>query len=228
MPADVVCVGAHPDDVEIGMGAAAFQMASEGLEVVIVDLTDGEPTPHGTPDRRRAEAAEAAALLGVRRVTLDLPNRALADTLEARKALAAVLRELRPRIVVGPYAQDAHPDHVAAAAIVLGGRFYAKLSKTDIPGAPHYPRRVYRYAAIHEASALVPSFVVPASEEALRAKMDALRAYRSQFVDNEANAGVLERVELQTRYWGSLVGSCAGEPFFATEVVGVRSLDSLV
>lgn len=226
--ADVVCIGAHPDDVEIGMGAAVYQMAIEGLRVVIVDLTDGEPTPFGTRERRLAEAAKAAAVLRAERFTLELPNRSLADTPDARKALATVLRELRPRIVVGPYPLDAHPDHVAAASVVLGGRFYAKLTKSDIPGVPHFPERVYRYAAIHDAAALVPSFVIPATEEALAAKMDALRAYRSQFADNPGNAGLLERVELQTRYWGSLVRSPAGEPFFATEIVGVRSLDSLV
>lgn len=226
--ADVVCIGAHPDDVEIGMGATVYQMAADGLKVVIVDLTDGEPTPFGSRDRRAEEAAAAAAALGADRITLDLPNRTLADTPEARRALAGVLRDLRPCILVGPYPQDAHPDHVAAASIVTGGRFYAKLTKTDLPGAPHYPRRVYRYAAIHEAQALAPSFVVPVTERALQAKMEALRAYRSQFLDNPANAGLLERVELHTRYWGSLVRSAAGEPFFATEVLGVRSLHELV
>jgi bacillithiol biosynthesis deacetylase BshB1 len=225
--AEVVCIGAHPDDVEIGMGATVAQMVREGVSVAIVDLTDGEPTPFGTPERRATEAAEAARALGVERVTLGLPNRSLSDTLEARRALAEVLRALRPRIVVGPYPRDAHPDHVAASALAIAGRFYAKLSKSGLAGEPHYPARVYQFAAVHSALALTPSFVVPVDEEAIAAKRAALLAYRSQFVDNPANTGLIERVELQTRYWGSLVGAPGGEPFFATEVLAVASLTSL-
>lgn len=225
--AEVVCIGAHPDDVEIGMGATVAQMVSQGVSVVILDLTDGEPTPFGTPERRAAEAAEAARVLGVERMTLDLPNRSLADTVEARRAIAEVLRALRPRIVVGPYPTDAHPDHVAAATLVTAGRFYAKLSKSGLAGEPHHPQRVYHYAAVHSAVALTPSFIVPVNEEAIRVKSAALRAYRSQFLDNPANVGVIDRVELQVRYWGSLVGAPGGEPFFATEVLAVQSLTSL-
>ncbi len=70
--ADVLCVGAHPDDVEIGMGGTIAGMVRAGLDVAIVDITDGEPTPAGTPEIRATEAAEAAATLGVsRRVTLE-------------------------------------------------------------------------------------------------------------------------------------------------------------
>lgn len=225
--ADVVCIGAHPDDVEIGMGATVAKMVRSGTEVVVLDLTDGEPTPFGTPEKRAAEAAQAARALGVERITLRLPNRSLEDTVEARRSVAEVLRALRPRIVVGPYPEDAHPDHVAAAQIVRSARFYAKLSKAGLAGEPHYAKRVYQFAAIHSALALMPSFVVPLGEDAIQAKIAALREYRSQFLDNAANAGVIERVELQTRYWGSLVGAAGGEPFFATEVLGVDSLTSL-
>ncbi|GAV31098.1 hypothetical protein ypjG [Coriobacteriaceae bacterium EMTCatB1] len=225
---DVVCIGAHPDDVELGMGATIAKMVQAGAKVAILDLTDGEPTPFGTPERRAAEAAEAARVLGVERVTLGLPNRALEDTVEARREVAEVLRALRPRVVVGPYRVDAHPDHVAAAQIVLSARFWAKLSKAGLAGEPHYPRRIYQFAAFHSALALVPSFVVPVGEDAIQAKLTALGAYRSQFIENAANAQVIDRVELQTRYWGSLVGAAGGEPFFATEVLGVESLTSLV
>ncbi|MCX8006807.1 MAG: bacillithiol biosynthesis deacetylase BshB1 [Coriobacteriia bacterium] len=164
----------------------------------------------------------------MRRVMLDLPNRELADTVDARWAVAAALRELRPRIVVGPYPVDAHPDHVAASALVAGGRFYAKLSKSRIAGEPHLVRRVYQYAAIHASVALRPSFVVPVGLESLQRKLDALAAYRSQFVENPANAHVIGRMETSARYWGGLVGAEAGEPFFATEVLGVSSFASLV
>jgi len=225
---DIVCVGAHPDDVEIGMGATVAGMTRRGLSVTIVDLTDGEPTPAGDRDTRLSEAAEAARILGVReRRTLDLPNRRLFDTPEARAALAEVFRELRPRVVFGPYPLDAHPDHIAASQIVQAGRFWAKLSKTEMAGEPHYPARLYRYMAVHLRLVREPSFVVDVSED-LGTKLEALRAYRSQFFANPANTGLVEMVEGTARMWGTAIGTAAGEPFFCDEPIGVRSIDALV
>ena len=131
---DVVCIGAHPDDVEIGMGATVAKLTSSGSSVAIVDLTDGEPTPYGTPELRAEESRQAAKLLGASRITLSQQNRQLFDSVEAREELATVLRRLRPRIMFMPYALDAHPDHVAAAQIALAARFYGKFVKTEMPG----------------------------------------------------------------------------------------------
>ena len=225
---DVVCVGAHPDDVEIGMGATIAGMTRAGHSVAIVDLTDGEPTPAGTRTTRLAEAAAAAERLGVReRRTLDLPNRSLFDTVEARAALAEVFRELRPRLVFGPYPLDAHPDHVAASQIVQAARFWAKLTKTDMSGEPHYPARLYRYMAVHLRLVREPAFVMDVTEH-LEAKLDALARYHSQFTANTANSGLIERIEETARMWGGTIGTDAGEPFFTDEPVGIRSVDSLV
>ena len=97
---DVISIGAHPDDVEIAMGGAVAKMVSRGLTVGILDLTDGEPTPAGSPEIRAREAKRAAEVLGVEwRITLDMPNRALFDSVENRGAVAAVLREHRPKTV---------------------------------------------------------------------------------------------------------------------------------
>src|SRR5215472_7609449 len=87
---DLIAVGAHPDDVEIACGGTLARLARKGYAVGIVDLTDGEPTPHSPgPDVRLAEAQRAAAVLGVAtRVHLNLPNRRLFDSFEARIALA--------------------------------------------------------------------------------------------------------------------------------------------
>lgn len=225
--ADIVCVGAHPDDVEIGMGATAAQLARSGADVLLVDLTDGEPTPRGTHETRMAEAAASAAALGVRRETLTLPNRELFDTVETRTELATVLRREKPAIVFAPYPVDAHPDHVAACAIAEAARFYAKFVKTDMPGEPHYPGRLYHYWAVHLRVLEKPSFIIDASD-GLAAKMEALSCYRSQFADNERNAGVLGWVEGQTAAWGALIGRAAGEPFYAREQVGVRDVRDLL
>ncbi len=225
--ADIVCVGAHPDDVEIGMGGTVAGFVRRGLSVVIVDLTNGEPTPHGTPERRAAESARAAEILGAQRVTLDLPNRYLFDAVEARTALAQVLREHRPATMFVPYPQDAHPDHLAASSIALAARFYAKFTKTDMPGEPHYPARLYHYMAVHLRLVRDPSFVVDIAED-LPCKLEAVRAYESQFSANPANAGIVEMIEMNARMWGALARVEAGEPFFAIEPLGVRSPELLL
>lgn len=219
---DAVCVGAHPDDVEIGMGGTVAVMTSAGARVAIVDLTDGEPTPHGTPELRAAESAEAARVLGAERRTLTQPNRYLFDSVEARTELAAVLRELRPRMLFVPYPEDAHPDHVAAAQIALGARFYSKFTKTDMPHEPFYPPRVFRYMAVHQRIIAQPSFVVDVSAT-LEVKMAALAAYASQFSLNERNAAVLPMMRGAAAMWGGLANVEAAEPFFALETVALDS-----
>jgi bacillithiol biosynthesis deacetylase BshB1 len=225
--ADVICFGAHPDDVEIGMGATAAKMARGGLDVLLVDLTDGEPTPRGTHETRMVEASASASVLGARRLTLDLPNRELFDTVEARKSVAEVLRVERPRTVFAPYPIDAHPDHIAASAIIEAARFYAKFVKTDMTGEPHYPARLYHYWAVHLRILEKPSFIVDVSED-LDAKMGALAAYESQFTTNEANVGILPWVRVQAASWGALIGVAAGEPFYAREQIGVRDVRDLL
>ncbi|HET6498307.1 MAG TPA: bacillithiol biosynthesis deacetylase BshB1 [Coriobacteriia bacterium] len=225
---DVVCVGAHPDDVEIGMGATIARMTRMGLTVAIVDLTDGEPTPAGDPVTRRAEAASAARRLGVaERRILGLENRALFDSVEARTALAEELRELRPRVLFGPYPVDAHPDHVAASRIVDAARFWAKLTKSPMSGEPHYPSRLYRYMAVHLRLVREPSFVMDVSED-LAAKLEALSFYRSQFSAHPKNGRLIASIESTSRMWGGTIGTHAGEPFFSDEPIGINSLESLV
>jgi N-acetylglucosamine malate deacetylase 1 len=221
--ADVVAVGAHPDDVEIGMGATVARMVRQGLAVTIVDLTNGEPTPHGSPEIRAAESAAAAAVLGAKRLTLTLPNRDLRDTPEARRMLAEVLREERPRWLFTPFALDAHPDHVAASALCDAARFTAKLTKTDMAGEPHYPAKQYRYLAVHLRLVEKPSFVMDVSADLPR-KLEALACYRSQFEANERNSGVLDLMRLHAAWWGAAVGVVAGEPFYSHEQVGVGDI----
>jgi N-acetylglucosamine malate deacetylase 1 len=221
---DAVCVGAHPDDVEIGMGATVAKLTSCGARVAIVDLTNGEPTPHGTPEKRAAESAEAARILGVERRTLTQSNRYLMDTVEARIELAEVLREFRPRMLFIPYPVDAHPDHVAASSICIAARFYSKFTKTDMAHEPFFPPRVFRYMAVHQRMVAEPSFMVDVSGH-LETKTQAILAYESQFVANVGNAGVVSYVEDAARTWGALSRVEAAEPFFSLEPIALESPD---
>lgn len=225
--ADIVCIGAHPDDVEIGMGGTVAGLTRRGISVAIVDLTDGEPTPYGTHETRMQEAARAAEVLGAERVTLSLPNRYLFDSVEARTALAEVLRELRPRALFVPYPEDAHPDHIAASQIAVAARFYSKFTKTDMRGEPHFPARVYRYMAVHMSVVREPSFIVDISAD-LATKIEALEHYESQFKSNPANHGVVDMMRDAARMWGGLGRVESGEPFFSLEPVALSRPEELL
>src|SRR6186713_1201090 len=132
---DVIAVGAHPDDVEIACGGTLAKLVKQGYRVGIIDLTDGEPTPRSPgPEVRLAEARAAAEKLGVQvRVTMELPNRRLFDTFEARVALAKEFRKYRPQIVIGfgDKTPMASPDHWQAMQITDAAIFYARLTKWD-------------------------------------------------------------------------------------------------
>jgi bacillithiol biosynthesis deacetylase BshB1 len=225
---DALCIGTHPDDVELAMGGTVAGMIRQGLQVALLDLTDGEPTPMGSPEIRRREAEAARAALGVpTRITLDLPNRSLVDGPEARRAVAEVIRALRPRLLFGPYPVDAHPDHVAASALVDAARFWAKLTKTDLAGEPHLAARVIHYGAVHLALPAAPSFVVDVTDD-FDAKRAAVAAYASQFEWNPLNREIPRRLEDQARYFGGLIRRPLGEPFFSREAVGIASVAHLV
>jgi len=224
---EALCIGAHPDDVEIGMGGTVAKLARGGARVVIVDLTNGEPTPFGSVERRAAESSRAAEILGVERRTLTQPNRYLFDSVEARIELAQVIREFRPRTIFVPFAEDTHPDHIAASRIAVAARFYAKFTHTEMTGDPFFPERVYRYMAVHMRTVVEPSFIVDISED-LPTKLEALGAYESQFSGNPANAGVVELVAGQAEMWGALGRVAAGEPFFALEPVTLRNVTDLI
>ncbi|MFO0942031.1 MAG: PIG-L family deacetylase [Pirellulales bacterium] len=131
---DVVAVGAHPDDIEIACGGTLAKLVSQGYRVAIVDLTDGEPTPRcEDPAIRRAEAQAAAEKLGVTRTILELPNRRLFDSFEARCVLATEFRKLKPKLVIsfGRKTPLASPDHYQAMLITDAAVFYSRLTKWD-------------------------------------------------------------------------------------------------
>lgn len=216
----VLVVGPHPDDQELGMGGTIARLASLGHRVTLLDMTNGEPTPFGSPELRAAEAAAAAAILGVRRLALELPNRRVEHTLAARHAVAGILRTEQIDVLFIPYPEDAHPDHRAVTRIAEDARFDAKLTKIELPGEPRYPKWLFHYYCTHLRAVPQPSFFVDISAHAA-AKRDAILAYRSQFVDNPKNRGVLEWLEAQDRYFGSRIGVDRAECFWCREPLGL-------
>lgn len=223
---DVVAIGAHPDDVELSMGATIAKMVRTGLKVGILDLTDGEPTPIGSPEIRADEMRRAAEVLGVEwRVTLDMPNRYLMDSVENRRKVAGVLREHAPRIMVCHHWDDYHPDHIEAHKICLAARFYGKLTKTDMPGEPYHVPRILFMGLMHLQYAFKPSFIVAVDEQDHAKKLECVRCYESQFA---ARTWLAERIDTYARYFGNLIGRPYGEPFASKEELGLDAFDSLL
>jgi N-acetylglucosamine malate deacetylase 1 len=227
---DVLVVAPHPDDAELGMAGTILRLIDQGFSVGILDLTNGEPTPHGDPETRARETAEATRVLGVPwRENLGLPNRSLEPTLDARARLASVFRETRPRWIFAPYWVDSHPDHVAATELVEAARFWSKLTKTDMPGDPHHPERIFYYFCVHLRIVPQPAFVVDISDYWDR-KLQALRCYESQFLTGRPQVPptFLERQRDQAATWGYAIGAEYGEPFASREPIGLSGMKELV
>lgn len=230
-PFDVVAVGAHPDDVEIGCGGALAKLVEQGHRVAIVDLTDGEPTPGSSgPAQRMAEAERASAALGIdARITLDLPNRRLFDDFDSRVALAKVFRTLRPRLVIGLGERTpmASPDHWQAMQIIDAAVFYARLTKWDehFDALPTHKIDAQLYFSLSFYSFKAPElgndFVVDIGS-VFEKKMASIRAYESQFPPEKQS--IFGRVESMNRYWGTSAGFEYGERLSSPRAIGVTDL----
>ena len=217
-PLDVIAVGAHPDDVEIGCGGTLALLASQGHRVGIVDLTDGEPTPRSSgPAERLAEAAAAAKLLGVaHRETLAFPNRRLFDSFEVRVELAKIFRRWRPRLVLGLADKTplASPDHAQAVAITEAAVFYSRLTKWDdtFAGLPVHtvPQLLgyFLFAGVPQVPHGHWPLVVDIAGH-LETKLAAIGCYQSQFPPEKAH--VYQRVRAMAETVGLMAGCAAGE-----------------
>jgi bacillithiol biosynthesis deacetylase BshB1 len=224
---DALVIAPHPDDAELGMGGTIALLQSQGLQVGILDLTDGEPTPRGSPEIRARETAAATAVLGIGwRENLGLPNRRLRATLAARGSLAGVIRRTRPRWLFAPHWIDAHPDHVAATRLAEAARFWAKLTKCDLAGDPWHPERIWYYGCVHLRAVRRPAFIVDIAATA-DVKRRSIACYESQFPAFAPRPTVPERVAAADAWWGSLIGTLAGEPFWSREPLGLRGFRDL-
>jgi bacillithiol biosynthesis deacetylase BshB1 len=223
--ASILIIGPHPDDQELGMGGTIIKLVKQGHKVHLVDMTNGEPTPHGSPEIRARESAKAAEIMGVGRTLLGLTNRQVTHDIPSRHKLAAVIRQHVPEWMFVPYPIDAHPDHVAVTKIAEDARFDAKLTKTDIPGPPCYPKRIIYYFCTHLRMNFTPNFCIDVTDT-LDQKLSAVGAYESQFVGNSGY--VPDMVRTINGYFGSRIGTKYAEPFFTQEMLGFGGLDQLI
>lgn len=228
---DVIAVGAHPDDVEIACGGTLARLVEQGYQVGIIDLTDGEPTPGSPgPEVRLAEAKAAAAALGVQtRITLDLPNRKLFDSYEARVKLATEFRRYRPSLVLGLGEKTpmASPDHWQAMQITDAAVFYSRLTKwdDDFAGLPPHTIAAQMYYTLafysNEPLAGAGHLVVDISRT-LKKKIESVKCYATQFPPEKEY--IYPRIEAWARQAGQTAGYPAGEMLVSPRTLGTDDL----
>lgn len=235
MTLDILAIGAHPDDVELGCAASLAGAARAGLAVGVVDLTRGERSTNGTPEERTAEAGEAARVLGlVDRWNAGLPDRGISCGGAQVGAMGQRLAQLRPRLLLAPWWGDRHPDHRAAARLVSEAAFEAGLLAPA--GVARGPAAILFYfindtppfttvpaglpALPPPAEACGSLVLVPADEAAYALKRQAVAAHRSQFGGRAGdrptplnNGETMRRVEARDAYFGSLLGADRAEGF---------------
>ena len=205
---DVLAVGAHPDDVEVHVGGILARAVKKGLKAGILDLTSGDLGTRGTPETRRQEALAAAAILGVSRTILALPDARFDEGEANRNAVIAQLRTLRPAILILPAPEDRHPDHRRAHRLLQEAAYCSGLKNYPCPGRPWRPAAV---AWVGGENPGAPDLVVDVSPEWTR-RMAAFDAFGSQFTADPsqpptriADPAFRRGVEGRAMHWGSLI-----------------------
>ncbi len=239
---DVLAIGPHPDDVELGCGGTVALLAAQGKRVGILHLTSGEAGTRGTARERRREGQVAAQALGAVELSfLDCGDGSLRTGEAEEDAVIAVLRRWRPRLVLGPAPADRHPDHGRGHRLVEAACFYSGLARRGAADGPppHRPAAIFSYMQHDPFS---PRFVVDVSST-WPAKMAALDSYASQLhvarpEEGEGSAqGPVTKVstvefrlamEGRARHFGNMIGAAFGEPFWSRLPVAVSDPLALI
>ncbi len=224
---NVLSIGAHPDDVEVGTGGVLLKMADAGQKTGIIYLTAGEMGTGGDVETRKAEAGEAARMMGADLLkTYDWGDTALYDTCQHRLSLAADIRACRPRIILCPAPwkghgrRQSHADHVACGEIAINAANLAGLKKADVPGEPHHVSRIFYYFL---PPGMMPDFVVDITDQYDR-WIEALKCHRSQFLNPEKSRDYIWTLESMGRYFGIMAGVNYAQGFKADQTLLVQDI----
>ncbi len=225
---DVLAIFAHPDDMELTVGGTLLKMKAMGYKTGALDITRGDMGTRGTVEGRAEEAAEAARILKLDvRDNLGLPDGHVFTDDESRTKLVRKLREFKPKIILTHQDDDPHPDHNHIVQLV---RESARLSSMKNYDGDFGQERIQVPNVAHNVFSrrVVASFIVDISDF-LEEKMEAIKAHKSQFFDPESkeletrltDKNFLNELENRSRYFGSLIGVKAGEPYFVREALNV-------
>ena len=225
---DVLAVFSHPDDAELSVGGTLLKLKHLGYRTGVCDMTRGEMGTRGTVEIRAQEAIDAARLMNLDvRLNLEQPDGHVWPTEVARVALVRVLRTHKPKVLLTTHEDDPHPDHANTSIIVRQAARLASMGRYDEEsGLSPVPMPAIMHSLFSRR--VVPSFVVDVSGFVAE-KMTAIRAHASQFYSEASTEpqtriserGFLAEIEVRMRYFGSLIGVEAGEPFFVREALNV-------
>ncbi|CAN5263848.1 bacillithiol biosynthesis deacetylase BshB1 [soil metagenome] len=225
---DILAIFAHPDDVELTVGGTLLKLKHLGYLTGALDVTAGEMGTRGTVEGRAKESIDAAEILKLDvRENLGLPDGHVFVTDLERVEMVRALRRLKPKVILTHQDDDPHPDHAHIALLVReSARLSSMLRFDEETGAEKIPVPIVAHNIFSRR--LSPSFIVDISEF-LEEKMAAIRAHRSQFFDPDSNEPetrltsktFLEELENRSRYFGSLIGVAAGEPFHVREALNI-------
>lgn len=226
---DILAIFAHPDDVELTVGGTLLKMKSLGYRTGALDVTRGEMGTRGTAEGRAVEAAAAAKILRLDvRENLGFADGHVFVDDQSRTAIVRVLRRLKPKLLLTHQINDPHPDHdhiahlVRESARLASMKNYDEESGADKIAVPMVAHNVF-------SRHVTPSFIVDVSAF-LEEKMSAIRAHGSQFHDPNSSepetrltaTGFLDELENRSRYFGSLIGVAAGEPYYVREALNIQ------
>ena len=226
---DALAIFSHPDDAELSVSGTLLRLKALGYRTGVLDMSRGEMGTRGTPDLRAEEAVAAARLMKLDlRLNLGLPDGHIWLTEESRTAVVRVIRSHRPKILLTTHWDDPHPDHANTSRIVRDAARLATMARYDDQAGKQ--AAVQMPAIMHSlfSRRVVPSFIVDVSDF-VEQKMAAIRAHASQFYlpDSKeprtriSDPAFLVQIEDRMRYFGSLIGVAAGEPFYVREGLNV-------
>ena len=240
MKLDILAIGAHPDDVELGCGATLAKEISKGKKVGIIDLTRGELGTRGTAEMRDQEAENAAKILGVTiRTNMEFTDGFIVNDKWHQIELIKMIRLYQPEIVICNAIDDRHIDHAKASKLVSDACFLSGLIKIDTKHEDHddwqdawRPKAVYHYIQWKD---IEPDIVVNVTGF-MQTKLNAVMAYSSQFYDPKSNEpetpisskNFTDSIEYRARNLGRLIGTEYGEGFTVERYPAVESLFDLI
>ena len=224
MALDLLVFGPHPDDLEIGLGGTIARHATAGLSVGLCDLTAGELGSNGTPEERLREADAAGRVLGAAwRENLRWPDGGIEGTPDQLRSAIDLIRRHQPRTIAIPYADDRHPDHVAANRVLTIAAFRSGLRRFETAFPAWRADWVCQYF-INDS--VKPSFVVDVSEFYDR-KREALASHRSQFAPSSpdtvptrlSHTTFRQLIESRDAQFGALIGVAFAEGIVVREPI---------
>jgi len=238
MKVDILAVGVHPDDVELGCGGALIASVKAGKKVAVVDLTRGELGSRGTPETRNAEAEAASEILGLSaRENLGMADGFFQINQENTLKVITAIRKYQPEVLICNAPHDRHPDHGRSSQLVKEAAFLSGLIRIEttldsLPQAAWRPKQVYHYI---QDDYIEPDFIFDITDT-FNQRQEAILSYTTQF-NVVAGDGVqtyiskpqfMQGVEARARLFGKRIGSAFGEGYIKTRALGISSFDRFI